>query len=115
LIPVDILSRIEEQESQSEKKGKDTELNVVEEGVDRPDDDDESSVAKRIKRRRTSSTTNTADSDATDSKLHTVSESKKNYEATDSTASSGPVSNTDGEILPSTEFEQDILEEIWTT
>ena len=111
LIPVDILSRIEEQESQTEKKSKDTESSKADEGADKTDNDDDSSVAKRIKRRRLSSTTNTAESDSTEPKSIQKSEDNKNSESGGGATASGSKSTTQGEIIPTTEFEQDILEE----
>ena len=111
LIPVDILSRMEEQESQAEKKSKDTESSKSDEGAAKEDNDDDSSVAKRIKRRRLSSTVNAADSESTEAKPIQTSEDKKNVESIGVATTSGSKSTTEGEIIPSTEFEQDILEE----
>ena len=111
LIPVDILSRIEEQESQSGKKSEDNESSTADEKADNADIDDDSSVAKRIKRRRLSSTTNTAESDSSEPKSTPSTEDKKNSETTGSITTSGSKSAPEGEIIPSTEFEQDILEE----
>merc|ERR1712136_722075 len=83
----------------------------AEEGADKADNDDDSSVAKRIKRRRLSSTTNAAESDSTEPKSIQRSEDNKNAESGGGSMASASKSATEGEIIPSTEFEQDILEE----
>ena len=111
MIPVDILSRIDEQESQAEKKSKDMESTNSDEGANKTDNDDDSSVAKRIKRRRLSSTTNAAESNSTEPKSIQTLEDDKNAESGGVASASGSKSSNEGEIIPSTEFEQDILEE----
>jgi hypothetical protein len=113
LIPVDILSRLEEQDTHSDKKVMDPEIRAKDSDNDATESDDDSSVAKRIKRRRTSSTTTaTVDSETTELKSLSENEGKKSTETTEKNASLGiiPVA-LDSEMLSSAEFEQDILEE----
>ena len=113
LIPVDILSRLEEQDTHSDKKLMDPETREKNDDNDAQESDEDSSVAKRIKRRRTSSTTTaTVDPETTEIKSLSETVGKKSNETTENNASSSiiPVP-LDSEMLSSAEFEQDILEE----
>ena len=115
LIPVDMLPRLEEQETQSDKKKPKGESHSKSTDDDKDDEgsDDDSSVAKRIKRRRISSTSGAvADSDKLDESLSAQHEAKKATSANESISNQSTVkASVDSEILSSTDFEQDILEE----
>ena len=114
LIPVDMLPRLEEQETQSDKKKlKESHSKSTDDDKDDEGSDDDSSVAKRIKRRRISSTSGAVvDSEKLDESLSAQHEAKKATSANESISNQSTVKAlVDSEILASTDFEQDILEE----
>ena len=112
LIPVDVVSRMEVKESPNDKRdATDEESKGTGEENAASASDDDSSVAKRIKRRRTSATAN-PEAESADTKESPSGESKQMGKITEGGANTGRIAvSIDSEIYPSTEFEQDILEE----
>lgn len=111
LIPVDLLSRMEEQDSDDKIiASTESESRPFNIGKATPVTDDESSVAKRIKRRRHSSAATAAEETDANDTPHPVGEESKQAVKTSEASGMLPIS-IESEIRPSGEYEPDILEE----